>query len=285
MARTEPVQLSLSAWGWIERLGAAAADLLFPPHCVECNHYGAWFCPSCLAQVEVIRPPLCNRCGLPIESRLPSRSSGTLLLVPDHPAQLDGEQWICPQCQSASPQLDGARAYAFHSGPLRTAIHEFKYSGLRSMAPILGELMGRGWKALAAGNRGIDVIVPVPLHATRFRKRGFNQAALLARELVPYLRCPVVEDVLLREKPTAPQVGLGPEERRANVDGAFHCANDSLDGMSVLLVDDVYTTGSTLEASCSALHRIGVQSVWAYTLARAGRRSGGMSHINEKEAG
>lgn len=193
-------------------------------------------------------------------------------------------RWICQQCRTSPSQLDVLRAYAFHSGPLRTAIHEFKYSGLRNLATILGQLMGQGWVAGAPDSRGIDAIVPVPLHSGRQRQRGFNQAALLGRELGVYLQRPVAEDVLVRSKPTPPQVGLSPEERWANVNGAFRCAGDSLSGACVLLVDDVYTTGSTLEAACSALLGTGVQSVWAYTLARAGSHLGGMSQINEKEA-
>jgi ComF family protein len=177
------------------------------------------------------------------------------------------------------------RAFALLGGSLRTSILEFKYNGLRRLAITLGDLMGQGWDALAPEGVRIEAIVPVPLHPARQRERGFNQAALLARELAGYLQCPVVEDVLMRSKPTTPQVGLDPAERRANVRGAFGCADGSLAGSCVLLVDDVYTTGSTLEAACTALFRSGVRSVWAYTLARAGSHSGGMSHINVKEAG
>jgi competence protein ComFC len=122
---------------------------------------------------------------------------------------------------------------------------------------------------LAPNSLHLDVIVPVPLHPTRQRERGFNQAALLACELGIHLGRPVVDGVLVRSRATHPQVGLGPDERRANVDGAFECANDDLAGKRVLLVDDVYTTGSTMEAAGAALREGGAESVWAYTLARA----------------
>ncbi len=216
---------------------------------------------------------------------MPSQGTEVPALAPSHSVYAAGERWICQRCRNAPSQLDGVRAYAFHDGPLRKAIHEFKYSGLRSLATILGDLMGQGWDALAPDGKGVDVIVPVPLHSTRQRERGFNQAALLARELGAVLRHPVAEDVLVRSKPTTPQVGLGAEARRANVDGAFQCNSNRLSGMCLLLVDDVYTTGSTLEAACSALLRTGVQSVWAYTLARAGGRLGDSSHIIDREAG
>jgi ComF family protein len=113
------------------------------------------------------------------------------------------------------------------------------------------------------------MIVPVPLHPSRLRERGYNQAALLARELSAYVAGDVVEDCLIRTKATIPQVGLRAQERRANVRDAFRCVSDSLSGKRVLLVDDVFTTGATLESAGAALRGAGVFSVWAYTLARA----------------
>jgi ComF family protein len=175
----------------------------------------------------------------------------------------------CAQCQSDYSSLDGLRAYAFHADPLRLAIHQFKYEDLRCLAAPLGQLMAQAWPVLAPNAQHLDVIVPVPLHPTRQRERGFNQAALLACELGIHLGRSVVDGALLRNRATSPQVGLDPDERRANVGGAFECANDDLAGKGVLLVDDVYTTGSTLEAACAALRDGGVVSVWAYTLARA----------------
>lgn len=125
------------------------------------------------------------------------------------------------------------------------------------------------WKRDPAYIPGADAIVPVPLHVARHRDRGYNQAALLARELGAGVGLPVVEDGLTRTRATAPQVGLSIPEREANVSGAFECSADSLVGMKVLLVDDVFTTGCTLGAACSALKDAGASSVWAYTLARA----------------
>jgi ComF family protein len=176
---------------------------------------------------------------------------------------------VVSPCQRAPLQLDGLLAYAFHSGPLRQAIHQFKYKDLRSLAAPLGQLMAEGWKALAPQDLQPDVIVPVPLHPSRQRQRGYNQAALLARELGASLRCPVVAKVLVRIRATAPQVDLDAQERRDNVRNAFRCRDTSLSGKHVLLIDDVCTTGSTLESACLALRETGTISVWAYTLARA----------------
>ena len=175
---------------------------------------------------------------------------------------------LCTQCQKAPFQMDGLRACAYHSGPLRTAIHQFKYEGLRSLAAPLGQLMGRAWSELAPVN-GFDAIVPVPLHPARLRERGYNQATLLAREFSPSLGCPVVEDELVRTKATIPQIDLSAEQRRANVQHAFKCSKGSLAGQRALLVDDVCTTGATLEAAAAALYQAGAASVWSFTLARA----------------
>ncbi len=176
---------------------------------------------------------------------------------------------ICTRCQGKTTELDGLLAYGFHTEPLRQIIHEFKYRDLQSLARPLGQMMAQGWSVLAPSDWEVDVIVPVPLHPTRQRQRGYNQAALLARELGLHIRRPVVESVLLRSRPTLPQVELSFQERMANIQVAFRCADSALAGKRVLLVDDVCTTGATLEAASAALRRGEVSSIWAYTLARA----------------
>jgi ComF family protein len=238
---------------WLKGLGREVVDLLFPPHCAACNRFGGWLCASCLQQIDVIQAPTCRRCGLPLGGTIPA--NGT---IP-----------VCPQCCSLTSKLDGVCAFAFHGGPLRKAIHQFKYNDLRVLAAPLGRLLSEGWVTLPPNDLDVDAIVPVPLHASRFSERGYNQAALLARELGHHLERPVVEGVLVRVKDTIPQVGLDAQARRDNVHNAFQCVDSSLAGQRVLLLDDVYTTGSTLEAAADALRMEGVSSIWAYTLARA----------------
>jgi ComF family protein len=150
---------------------------------------------------------------------------------------------------------------------------------MRCLAAPLGALMAEGWPNLAPLQPAFEVIVPVPLHAARERDRGYNQAALLARELGTHLGLPVRERDLVRTRATAPQIDLHPAQRRANVAGAFECVNCALAGSRVLLLDDVYTTGSTLESASHALCQAGVSSVWAYTLTRA--RPGGLHQSTE----
>jgi ComF family protein len=115
----------------------------------------------------------------------------------------------------------------------------------------------------------VDVIVPVPLHADRLRERGYNQAALLAREMGGRLGIAVDEKALLRRRPTAPQAKLDAKQRKDNVRDAFHCSSDALADKRVLLIDDVCTTGATLDACAIALYESGARSVQALTLARA----------------
>lgn len=253
------------AMPWLKQLGSAVLDLLFPPQCVGCHSFGSWLCDRCLDQIEIIRPPVCARCGLPWKS--------------------DPSPWVeadpsmdttCPRCRVVADQLDGLRSCAFHSGPLRQAIHQFKYEDLRVLAAPLGKLMAEAWLELAPVVQPMDAVVPVPLYRTRERERGYNQSALLARELGGRLGISVVEDAVVRTRATAPQVGLDAHSRKTNVKDAFQCVNTKLAGRRVLLVDDVFTTGATLEATCAALRKEGAAVVWGLTLARASALSRGI---------
>jgi ComF family protein len=201
--------------------------LLFPPRCVDCRARGHWLCPDCIDQILFFEPPW--------------------------PQILD-EVW----------PLQDVRVAAHLWGPLRQAIHSFKYGGLRALAGILGEILFDCWDTEPWP---VDVIVPVPLHPSRLRERGYNQSALLAHELSRRTELPVVEGVLLRITPTRPQVGLDAAERAENVRDAFRCRDESLRDLQVLLVDDVLTTGATLRACGQALLQGNAGTVWALALA------------------
>ena len=190
----------------------------------------------------MISPPFCVHCGRGIDR-------GT----------------ECFLCRSHRPALDGLRAAAYFGGPLRDAIHSFKYNGVRELAGPLGEILYEGYQryALSAG-----LLVPVPLHKARHSHRGFNQSLLLAQELARRSRLPMSQHDLLRTRDTPSQVGLDAAGRRKNVQGAFAWQGPSLQGQSVLLIDDVCTTGATMEACAATLFGAGAQSVWGLTLAR-----------------
>jgi ComF family protein len=163
------------------------------------------------------------------------------------------------------PRIDGIRAVGFLEGSLQTAIHRFKYSNVRPLAVPLGRLASQ---YLEENPLPVKIIVPVPLHSHRLRDRGYNQSELVAKQLGSTTGMRVVTNVLLRVRSTIPQVGLRADQRRENVKGAFRCADTSLKGQDVLLVDDVCTTGATLEACSVALQQAGASHVWGLALAR-----------------
>jgi len=212
----------------VRRLVARVRDLLFPPRCVACGASGAWLCAACIARVELLAP---------------------------NPAPVAHQLTL--------PPLAGVRAAARYREPLRRAIHRYKYEGLYALAPTLGQMLVNNWMTAPWP---VDAIVPVPLHRARLKERGYNQSALLARELGRATGIPVVEGVLLRSVRTRPQVELAARERAANVRGAFSCAGTLYE--AVLLVDDVLTTGATLCACAQALRDGGAREVYALTLAQ-----------------
>lgn len=225
-------------WDWLRR----GLDLLFPPRCVACSRLGTWFCADCVVSVTPIPQPICPRCGLPT-----------------------ARQRLCFRCRKRPLELDAVRSVGVHSGALREAIHHLKFRGRKELAAPLGQMLFTYWQG---ENLSADLVVPVPLHPSREKERGFNQAGLLAGILAGQASLPLCETSLKRTRATAPQVGLGVEERKANVEEAFVWAGKGLDGARILLVDDVCTTGATLEACAAALRQAGAGAVRALTLAR-----------------
>jgi len=169
-------------------------------------------------------------------------------------------------CRTAPLQIECIRSVVYFEGVLREAVHWLKYRGRTALAGPLGGLMAGYWMQHPMPT---DIVVPVPLHTARLRERGYNQAALLAREMARRVGLVVDEQTLVRWRVTAPQVELDFRQRRENVRDAFRCSGDALTGKQVLLVDDVCTTGATLEACAVALYEGGARGVRALTLARA----------------
>lgn len=223
---------------------SALLDLLYPPHCVACGRVGAWLCAQCITQAPALGPYVCSHCGkfMPIEG-------------------------LCIDCQEGGSLLAGIRSVAPHLAPYQEAIHALKYEGVRVLAKPLGKVMADYWRR--EHRPAIQVVVPVPLHESRLRQRGYNQASLLAKAFCQHTGLDIETSSLKRERNTRSQVGLSASERWANVSGAFRCATQALSGKDVLLIDDVLTTGATLEACAAALLQGGVQRVWALTLTRA----------------
>ena len=233
--------MSLSAQ--LNQLKSRAADFLFPPHCLGCGREGEFFCIPCRRALPRLLPPLCPQCGRP----------------------LTGED-RCSACQKWQLELNGIRSPFLFEGMMRQAIHQLKYNNFKALAFPLAQLLAEYFEARPLP---VEIIMPVPLHSRRLRERGYNQSGLLARELGRLIDLPVVEDSLLRLRDTPAQVKAPDAEiRRKNVLGVFACRNGGLEGENVLLIDDVCTTGATLDSCAIALSRAGVGSVWGLTLAR-----------------
>lgn len=225
------------------RVKGLALDLLFPPQCVGCRAFGFFICPSCLNSLPRIQPPICPLCGKP-----------------------QAQAALCPGCWGWRPALDGIRSPFSFEGVVRQAVHSLKYRNLRAVAQPLGVLMAQylGSNALPA-----DVLVPVPLHEKRLRERGYNQSALLARHISEAGGLPLEEASLVRRKDTPPQARTtSVEQRRENVAAAFAAGRRAFRGRRVLLIDDVCTSGATLDACAAGLKRAGAAAVWGLTLAR-----------------
>ncbi len=204
-------------------------------------------CPDCRQTIRWVGSRFCPRCSLP--------SGG------DHAN-------LCRESAAGRPVLEGVRAAAEFEGVIRQAVHALKYRGRTDLAHQLAGLMAEAWNE---GPLTVDCIVPVPLHSRRLAERGYDQAVLLARELAAGINVPVLEGALVRSRMTDAQTGLDGAGRQKNVAGAFVARPEEVNGRSVLLVDDVCTTGSTLEACASALLAANAAQVSAFTLARARR--------------
>jgi competence protein ComFC len=226
----------------LANLERMALSLLFPQWCLGCRKEGEYICNSCRSSLPKIAGPLCPKCGRP-------QASGIL----------------CPDCISWNSSIDGIRSPFRFEGVIREAVHQFKYKNLRALAPTLGAMMA---DYLQTNPIPGEILVPVPLHPKRWRERGYNQSGLLAKELGKTAGLPVIEDGLMRQKYTPPQAKtLNVVERKKNAIGAFSCHSD-LKNKKIIVIDDVSTSGATLDACATVLKTAGADSVWGLTLAR-----------------
>lgn len=227
----------------LDKVKLALLDLVFPRRCLGCGSGEDFLCARCRASLPRIVPPICRRCGAPLK-----------------------EGGLCDRCREAAPDLDGIRSLFAFQGLAREAVHALKYRHFKALAGPLGALL---FEYLEADSLRADIILPVPLHSGRLRERGYNQSALLAREMGKRAGIPVVEGALLKAKNTPPQArAADAAQRRSNVEGAFEYHGRSIAGKRMLLIDDVCTTSATLEACASPLKAHGAASVWALTVAR-----------------
>ena len=216
-------------------------DLVLPLSCAVCHREGSLLCEECEPSLQKLEQPYCSVCARP------------------------GQHGVCPHCAIETRGFDCISAPYLFEGAVREIVHAFKYRGVRAAAPTLGGLLV---SYLKGSSIPADVIVPVPLHPSSERERGYNQSELIARVVAVEAGLPFGRRALRRLRKTAPQVSMADYgQRRRNIEKAFECVQD-LEGERVLLIDDVVTTGSTMSACAEALKAAGARSVWGLALAR-----------------
>lgn len=228
----------------IGKLSQGLVDLLFPASCIGCRKEEALICASCAASLPFLREPFCRVCAQPLK---------------------EGDR--CHRCLERPLAIDGVRAPFLMEGTVRECIHRLKYNGLICLAPVLG---GYLVDFLQKRPLPIDLLAAVPLHPKREWERGYNQAQLLATQVSRALGVPTAEPgLLVRTRATHPQAAeASAEARQRNVTGAFEWTGGTLKGLRVILMDDVCTTGATLESCAVALKGTGAASVWGLVVAR-----------------
>lgn len=231
-------------------------DVILPPICHTCHSFipnagKLHICPTCYDSLPLVSSPLCPACGIPF--------SGA------------GDDHRCGACLIHPPHFDSARAHFLYEGPIRDLIHSFKYNQQTHLRYPLALLALEGISGFLTDQEP-HLIIPVPLHRSRLRQRGFNQAVLLGRVLSSRLSLPILPDALIRTRPTEPQIELSAAERRLNVKGAFTVnMPDCIAGKRILLLDDVMTTGSTMDECAKELKKAGAAVAIAATVARTAR--------------
>jgi len=223
-------------------------DLLFPKRCVSCRKFGYFLCQRCIQKLKTV---------------------GDICPVCERPSMVGETHQYCQTAYS----LDGLTSVFLYTRPIKEAIHRFKYPPyIEKLAPILAELITDNLKKSKGFLFFVKIkptLVPIPLHWWRKHLRGYNQTELLVRELANKLNLPE-ENILQRKKLSKPQSELSFKQRKANVAHIFTIGEKFKNSLSknIVLIDDVWTTGSTLKSACLTLKRKGVIGVWALTLAR-----------------
>jgi ComF family protein len=250
---------------WYYRAAESVFTVLFPSNCRICglpllNISRLPVCPECLASAEPIRGKVCSICGERVLSSYAICDDDGLLR--------------CPVCRRADRPFERAVAYGSYEGALRELVHLLKYNGVRPAANVLGRMLAEAVAGLEPSfEQPAVLVVPVPLFKGKRRQRGFNQAEMIAQAALKAYpaarRLELAADVLVRARETHSQIGLTSHQRRENLRGAFQVARaQEVTGREVLLVDDVYTTGTTATECARVLRRAGASKVWVATVAR-----------------
>ncbi|MDK1028247.1 MAG: ComF family protein [Anaerolineae bacterium] len=221
----------------------AGLDWLFPPDCGGCSMEGTRWCVDCQEKIQELSKPVCDICGLP------QFYAGT-----------------CVKCLHKPPAFKMLRSWASFAHPIQKALHRLKYRrdiglGEAISRHMTGFLMKLAWP--------VEILIPVPLGKRRLKERGYNQVGMIAKPLAMQVELDYKPHSLIRCRDTRTQVGLTAIQRHNNVKGAFKAFTKNIENRTVLLVDDVATTGATLSSAAEALKSYGAREVYAVTIARA----------------
>lgn len=219
--------------------------VLYPQTCCFCGKIcGKYVCPECEKEIEYIEGPICERCGKPIAY---------------------GKEKLCFDCSKRPMFYEQGRSLWLHKGKVKRGIYQFKYHNRRSNGLYYAnELYRRYGEQIRRWS--IDVIIPVPLHPKRRRKRGYNQAEIVAKHLGKQMSIPVDSKCVIRTKQTAAQKDLTNSERESNIKGAFEVVQIKENVKNILIIDDIYTTGSTINEISKILRKKGDFKVFFLTI-------------------
>ena len=223
-------------------------DFFFPPQCIICLKFVSSFgtlCSKCWSNINFLSDRYCYSCGVAFYSTI--------------------QKDLCPKCFVYPPPFQSAKSVFAYNDYSKRAIERFKFLGCTYSAPIYAKWMVKYCSSIF---KAVDLIVPVPLHISRLRMRKYNQSVLIAKNLSDITKIPINLNSLFRVKKTDSQVGLTKKQRIANVAGAFICRNDAFLDKRIVIVDDVMTTGSTINACAKEIRKNGSKSIKVVTLAR-----------------
>lgn len=220
-------------------------ELLYPTTCIFCGEIcKEGICDRCRKSVMIIKEPRCKKCGKPIRYE---------------------EEEFCYDCRHKNFHYEQGKSLWIHRNPVNQSIYNFKYKNRRVYGEIYAkELVKEFGKLICLWK--IDLIIPVPLHRKKLRKRGFNQAEILAKEIGKLTGIPVNTKVILRKKYTEPQKQFGQKERRKNLADAFEAACKHINAKNILIIDDIYTTGSTIDSIAKILLETGAEKAYFMTI-------------------
>lgn len=223
-------------------------DLIFPPRCPVCNEIisegGRLICSECEDNISYVEEPYCMKCGKPVPA--------------------DDIEY-CNDCISKKHKYEEGRAALLYDEYMSRSIYRFKYKGVKEYSRFYGALLYERYKEKII-SWNCDAIIPVPIHKKRMKKRGFNQAALIAKELSKHIKLPVYENYVIRKNTTEVQKNLSQKEREKNLKKAFIIKENNVKLSTVLIVDDIYTTGSTIDSVAECLKENGVARVYFLSL-------------------